>query len=141
MDNISSLEDLSFDNIINVMKNATGLTNMGEYNPAVAFDFIIKKQLQKLESLVLNYVRYVYKKLMSIVVNIENEFSDKLEMDFDELKKKIIDFLSTFPDKSKKDSINEVNTMMNYQKSFINTNDPEFIKDVIMSDKYVGKSI
>ncbi|XP_060874746.1 dynamin-1-like protein [Metopolophium dirhodum] len=134
IDEIDPLQGLSPDIIINVINNASG-TSMGVFMPTDAFDHLVKKQIQLLEAPSLACVTSVHDELTANIHKLDDGVSYQLKK-YPKLFEKVNEILLESLAKYKLKTSEAVSKLIEYQKSYVNTDHVDFIESITKSNEY-----
>lgn len=123
---INPTQNLSVKDIRTAIRNSSG-PRPSLFVPELAFDLLVKPQIKLLEDPSRRCVEMVYEELMKIVHNICNAGSS-LEMNrYPRLQSKLMEVVSDLLRERLGPTIKYVESMIEIQQAYINTNHPNFV--------------
>lgn len=123
---INPTHNLSIKDIRTAIRNSSG-PRPSLFVPELAFDLLVKPQIKLLEDPSRRCVEMVYEELMKIVHSICNNAGD-LEMNrYPRLQAKLIEVVSDLLRERLGPTIKYVESMIDIQQAYINTNHPNFV--------------
>lgn len=121
---INPTHNLSIQDVRTAIRNSTG-SRPSLFVPELAFDLLVKPQIKLLEDPLKKCVELVYEELMKIVHNI---CSNGIEINrYPKLQRKLIEVVSDLLRDRLGPTIKYVESLIEINKSYINTNHPNFV--------------
>uniref|UniRef100_A0A914Z2B6 Dynamin stalk domain-containing protein n=1 Tax=Panagrolaimus superbus TaxID=310955 RepID=A0A914Z2B6_9BILA len=124
MDEIHPTEGLKEQEILTAIRNAAG-TRKALFIPENSFEYLVKKQLSRLEKPSLKCVDSVYEELLRVVNHCGSEMEDERTR-FPRLYERIDRILEGFLSPKVSETKEFVKKVVQIQLAYINTNHPEF---------------
>uniref|UniRef100_A0AC34G0R9 Dynamin-type G domain-containing protein n=1 Tax=Panagrolaimus sp. ES5 TaxID=591445 RepID=A0AC34G0R9_9BILA len=125
IDNIESMGDLTLDEVLSSIKNASGL-KPAMFIPERSFEILVKKQMKRFKEPMINCVDLVYEELVRIIQHCGKDIKqemDRFPLLYDRIRKVLSTILSARIIKTKE----YVSDYLETELAFINTKHPDFI--------------
>lgn len=124
---INPVHNLSIRDIRTAIRNSTG-PRPSLFVPELAFDLLVKPQIKLLESPSHRCVELVYEELMKIVHNVCSSGVGGFELNrYPKLQSKLIEVVSDLLRERLGPTIKYVESLIEIQQAYINTNHPNFV--------------
>lgn len=122
---INPMKNLNFDDIKTAIKNSTG-SRPSLFVPESAFDLLVKPQINLLEDPSRHCVELIYEELMKIVHLCSHDDRSELK-NYPIFQEKLLEVVNDLLKERLGPTIKYVESLIEIQKSYINTNHPNFI--------------
>eukprot|EP01103_Thecamoeba_quadrilineata_P002240 TRINITY_DN12230_c0_g1_i1.p1 TRINITY_DN12230_c0_g1~~TRINITY_DN12230_c0_g1_i1.p1 ORF type:complete len:747 (-),score=137.40 TRINITY_DN12230_c0_g1_i1:84-2288(-) len=122
LNTIQPTDGLTNNDIRTAIRNATG-PRAALFIPEMSFELLVKKQIQRLLEPSLQCVDLAYDELQRIVTHLESKELQRFAV----LRDRLVEVIHELLNRLRKPTKNMINSLINIELSYINTNHPDFV--------------